>query len=207
MHLGLAVEALAQHLPLRSQNRLVVRVDDVGLNVHHQLRPAAGLLHVHMVHLGRPGALLRGEGEHPGPFNLCLPEKDTQLFQLRLALAGQAGDEAGPQHQAGDAGPELCQQVQQLRLGIPAVHGLQDPVVAVLDGDVQILDDLGLLRNGVDQLLSDLVRIQIVEPDPVEVQPAQLPQERRQLVLAVQVRSIPGDILGDDQQLLHAGVR
>ena len=77
----------------------------------------------------------------------------------------------------------------------------------MLDGDVQILDDLGLLRNGVDQLLSDLVRIQIVEPDPVEVQPAQLPQERRQLVLAVQVRSIPGDILGDDQQLLHAGVR
>ena len=77
----------------------------------------------------------------------------------------------------------------------------------MLDGDVQILDDLGLLRNGVDQLLSDLVRIQIVEPDPVEVQPAQLPQERRQLVFAVQVRSIPGDILGDDQQLLHAGVR
>ncbi len=40
----------------------------------------------------------------------------------------------------------------------------------------------------------------------MEVQPAQLPQERRQLVLAVQVRSIAGDVLGDDQQLLHAGV-
>ena len=82
MHLGLAVEALAQHLPLRSQNRLVVRVDDVGLNVHHQLRPAAGLLHVHMVHLGRPGALLRGEGKYPHPLYAVFSQELTQLFKF-----------------------------------------------------------------------------------------------------------------------------
>ena len=77
----------------------------------------------------------------------------------------------------------------------------------MLDGDVQVLDDLGLLGDGVDQVLGDLVRVQVVEPDPVEVQLAQLPQERRQLVLPAQVRTVPGDVLGDHQQLLHPGVR
>ena len=75
-----------------------------------------GLLHVHMVHLGGPGCPPPGRrGTRPARPNLA-SEKITQLFQLRLALAGQAGDEAGPQHQGGDAGAgALAQQVQQLR--------------------------------------------------------------------------------------------
>ena len=41
----------------------------------------------------------------------------------------------------------------------------------------------------------------------MEVQPAQLTQQRRQLPLAVQIQSVAGDILGDDNDLLDAGIR
>ena len=39
----------------------------------------------------------------------------------------------------------------------------------------------------------------------MEVQLAQLPQQLCQLVLAIQVRAIAGDVLSNDQQLLHPG--
>ena len=45
-----------------------------------------------------------------------------------------------------------------------------------------------------------------MQPDPAEVQLTQLPQQRRQLLLAVQVDAIAGDVLGDDDALLHTGV-
>ena len=152
-----------------------------------------------MVHLRRLGALLRGEGKHARPLDADLPQEFTQLLEGSLVLIGQTGDEAGPQHQAGDTLAQLSKHLGQGRLGIPAVHGLQNRVVAVLDWNVQIGQNLGLRRDGVDQLIGDLVRIQVVEPDPVEVQLAQLFQQLRQLVLTVQVRAVAGNVLGDDQ--------
>ena len=76
----------------------------------------------------------------------------------------------------------------------------------MLDGDIQIGQHLLLCGNGVDQLVGKLVRIQIVQPDPAEVQLTQLPQQRRQLLFAVQVDAVAGDILSDDDALLHPGV-
>ena len=76
----------------------------------------------------------------------------------------------------------------------------------MLDGDVQIGQHLVLGGDGVDQLVGELVGIEIVQPDPVEVQLAQLPQQRRQLLLAVQVDAVAGDVLGDDDALLHTCV-
>ena len=45
-----------------------------------------------------------------------------------------------------------------------------------------------------------------MQPNPAEVQLTQLPQQRRQLLFAVQVDAVAGDILGDDDALLHHGV-
>ena len=158
-----------------------------------------------MLHLGGLGAVLGGEGEDPRPLDADLPQKVAELRQFLLPLAGKAGDEAGAEDQARDALPELSEEGQQLRLGVPAVHGLQDAVVAVLDGDIQVGNDLLLPGHGVDELLRHLVGIEVVEPDPVEVQLAELPQELRQLVLPVEVGAVAGDVLGDDDELFDPG--
>ena len=158
-----------------------------------------------MVHLRRPGSLLWREGEHPGPLNLLLPEERAQLLEFRLSLAGESGNEAGPQDQAGDSLPEGAEQPPDGFLGIPAVHGLEDAVVAVLYGNIQIGQNLRLCGNGVDQLLRNLVGVEIVETNPVEIQLGKLPEQSGQLVFPVQVRAVAGDVLGDDQQLLHPG--
>ena len=76
----------------------------------------------------------------------------------------------------------------------------------MLDRDIQIVTDLCLPGDGVNELVGEIVGVEIVEPHPVEGKPAQLPQQRRQLLFAVQVDAVAGDILGDDDALLHPGV-
>ncbi|MPN52196.1 hypothetical protein SDC9_199852 [bioreactor metagenome] len=46
-----------------------------------------------------------------------------------------------------------------------------------------------------------------MQPNPVEIQLAQLPQEMSQLMLPRQVRAVPGDILRNDDQFLYAPIR
>ena len=77
----------------------------------------------------------------------------------------------------------------------------------MLDGDVQVLDDLGLPGDDVDEFVVDLVGIEVVEPNPMEGQLAELSEELAQTAAAVEVGAIPGNVLGNDQQLLHAAVR
>ena len=133
-----------------------------------------------------------------------LPQKFAQLIEGGLVLIGQAGDEAGAQHHAGDLRPQRFHHGQQPRVGLPAAHGLQNRVVAVLNGHVDVLADLRLRRDGVDQLVGDGVGIKVVQADPVEIQLAQLTQQLRQLLLAIEVHAVAGDILRDDDALFHA---
>ena len=107
----------------------------MGLKVHQKLHPPSGRLRGHLPrHLRRRSAFLRGELEDTRPLNLSLPEELRQLFKLPLALAGEAADEGGPQHQPRQLLPQAGQQRQNLRLGGAAVHGLQNAVVDVLKG-------------------------------------------------------------------------
>ena len=77
-----------------------------------------------MLHEGRLRALLRGEGEYTRPLDADLPQEVAQLLKGRVILVGQARNEAGPQHQTGNLLPQFFQQGQQVRLSVPAVHGL-----------------------------------------------------------------------------------
>ena len=77
----------------------------------------------------------------------------------------------------------------------------------MLEGDVQILENLFLPGNDLDQLVRHRLRVEVVEADPVEVQPAQLLQKVRQVEPAVPVRAVAGDVLGDDDELLHPPLR
>ena len=204
---GLAVKALAEDLQDLPLHLLVPLVHDPGLDVHHQLGPADSLLGVHPLHLGGGGPLLRGVGEHAGPEHPLVPQELAQLLELRLPLAGQAGDEAGAEDQAGDALPELVQQLLEVRLVPPAVHPPEDAVVAVLEGDVQVFDDLLLPGDDVDEMVVDHLRVEVVEADPAEGELHQLLQQVRQVGPAVPVGAVAGDVLGDDDELLDAPLR
>ena len=158
-----------------------------------------------MVHERRFRAILREEGEHSCPLNFHFPQEITQFLKGRIVLIRQAGNKAGPQHQARNLFPQFFQQGQQVRLGIPAIHSLQNGIVAVLDGNIQIFHDLRFAGDHINEFIGSVRGIEVVEPDPVEVQLAKLLQQFRKLMLAVEVRAVPGDVLSDDDQLLHPG--
>ena len=76
----------------------------------------------------------------------------------------------------------------------------------MLDGNVQILDDLRLGREDINELVGHLIRVEIVHAHPDDaVNFAQLRQQRRQTALAVEVQPVAAGVLRDDDQLFHAG--
>ena len=74
----------------------------------------------------------------------------------------------------------------------------------MLDGDVQILDDLRLVGDGIDQLIIDLVGVEIVQPHPMDaVNLAQFPKQRCQKPLAAgKIRTVAAGVLRHDDQFL-----
>ena len=75
----------------------------------------------------------------------------------------------------------------------------------MLNGNVHVFDDLRLRRDHVDELVGHFVRVEVVDAYPVELfDPAQLPQQLRQLSLSVKVNAVAAGILGDDDKLLYA---
>ena len=74
----------------------------------------------------------------------------------------------------------------------------------MLQGDVQIFQYLLFPRDHINEPFVHLIRIQIVEPNPMEVQFAQLLQQVRQMVPPIPVRPVAGDVLSHHDELLHA---
>ena len=91
-----------------------------------------------------------------------LTQPDAQLLKFRLALAGESRDEARAQHKARDARTQLLQQGADLVTGAVTVHAAENVVVDVLDGDVEILDDLILIRDEVDELVVHDLGVEVV---------------------------------------------
>ena len=78
----------------------------------------------------------------------------------------------------------------------------------MLDGNIQIFDDLRLVCQHVNQLFGHLVRIEIMHTHPDKaVDGAELLQQLRQLPLAVQIDAVAARVLRNDDQLLDAAVR
>ena len=99
------------------------------------------------------------------------------------------------------------EEVADLLPAAPAVHGLEHMVADVLDGNVQIFDDLRLVGDHLNELVADLIGIEIVQPDPMHVlDGTELGQELGQGALPVEVQAVAGDVLGHDDELFHPGV-
>ena len=57
-------------------------------------------------------------------------------------------------------------QLQVFLAGIVPVHGLQYPVVAGLEGQVELLGDLGVFRNGIKEFFACVLRVARHEAQP-----------------------------------------
>ena len=83
------------------------------------------------------------------------------------------------------------------------VHGFEYFVIYMLDGNIQIFYDLGVLRDLVNKLVVKLVRIGVVQPYPLNtVYLAYSAAELGKASLAVEVSPVAGYVLRDDDDLL-----
>ena len=177
---------------------------DRGLELEDQIGAALGFLIIHMLHLRGGGPFLGGEGEDADALDTGLLEKFAQLIKFGLSLAGEPRDQTRAQHQTGDALAQRFEEPADVRARAAAVHALEDRIVDVLDGDVQILDDFGIVRDLVDELLVKLVHIQIVKPQPLDaLDLRELPAQLGQTAFPIEIGAVAGDVLGDDDELLH----
>ena len=95
------------------------------------------------------------------------------------------------------------QQGTDLVTGAVTVHAAENVVVDVLDGDVEILDDLVLIRDEVDELVVHDLGVEVVQADPADALDLhKLPQQQRKTRPAVEIRAPARDVLRDDDQLL-----
>ena len=79
-------------------------------------------------------------------------------------------------------------------------------VVDVLEGDVDVVEHLRFTGDDVDEGVVQIVGVQVVQANPVKGQLAQLGEQLPQHPLVVEVDAVAGDVLGNDDELLHPGI-
>ena len=89
----------------------------------------------------------------------------------------------------------------------PAVHGLQHLSGSVLQGQIDVFQNLRLIGHHIQQFVGDGIGIAVQQAHPAELfNLAQPAQQLRQLQFAVQVQTIAAGVLGNDNELFCAVV-
>ena len=133
-------------------------LDGDGVLDSTELVEAAALLLLGggVFHGGGGGAGAGGEDEGEQGVVVDLLDQADGLLELLLGLTGEADNDVGSQNQIGHDGLGVG---HLLQVGLPvivAVHGLQHTGRAGLEGQVQLLGDLGILCHGVEELLGSV---------------------------------------------------
>ncbi len=80
--------------------------------------------------------------------------------------------------------------------------------MGVLEGDVQVGQDLGIAGHHLDQPVADVAGVGVQDADPVDLwgREDQLLEQAGQPVFQAQVVPVIGRVLGDQNELAHAAV-
>ena len=89
-----------------------------------------------MRHLRRRSTLLRGEGEYARTLNFGLSKETAKLFKFCITLAGQAGDKARAEYNAGDTLTKFFKELADIVARATAVHRFKYIVIYVLNGNI-----------------------------------------------------------------------
>ena len=159
---------------------------------------------------GRHGTRLDRVRERAGAIELRLGDELAQLVELAVGLARMADDERRAQHEPVDARLERLHQLARDAARVTAPHPLEHRIADVLERHVDVLDDLGLARDRVDQLVVERARKRVVQPDPVDaVDRAERAQQLRERLAIrsgdARVMPVAREVLRDQVDLAHAG--
>ena len=83
-----------------------------------------------------------------------------------FCLPGKSGDQRGSKADIRDLPAQLLQNLNQLLLRRSAAHPFQDPVIGMLDRQIQVMADLRLFLYDPDQFIRNLLRVAIQNADP-----------------------------------------
>ena len=108
---------------------------------------------------GRP--LFARIGEKSAVFKLRLPEKLRERRVLFLRLRWKARNKRCTQCDLRNFAAQAGNKRKVFRPGPPPPHELQDPVLAVLERDIEIFDDLRIVAHFGDQGVGDHFRITV----------------------------------------------
>ena len=188
---------LDQHLDGLSEQRAVFGCRELLL--HREQHLVAPLL------LGRRDVVDEVAREGPGARRVLedvalreadLPAERDRLVEVRGRLPRVADDPVAVQLDVGRLRPELVDALLVALDGVAAPHGLEHPVAARLRGEVQEARDLRQLRDRVDQVRAQEVRVRGDEREPTQrrdlVEAPQQPRERGVLPLEVSAVGVDG---------------
>ena len=153
----------------------------------------------------RGRVFLGGVGEDADAVKAHLADEVQQVLELRVRLAGEADQERRPQGQIGQGVAHLAEQPLVLLDRPAALHRFEHQVVAVLQGHVNVGNDLRQFAQGVNQRLTHHRRVAVQQAQPLDaVHFGQRPQQFGQGQPPVQVHAVGGRVLRDQVQLPRA---
>ncbi len=85
---------------------------------------------------------------------------------LGVGFGGEAGDEGGAEGDAGDPLAEFLEEGFDLVAGDLAAHGVEDLVVDVLEGHVDVFDEVAAVGEGADHVVGEAAGVGVHEAEP-----------------------------------------
>ncbi len=149
------------------------------------------------------GAVLIRIAEDADHIELCCGEEVGEQLDIVLGLAGEADDDIGADAGLGSEGTHARNEVEEGRPIAESAHPAQQRTGGVLEGDVEPRHDLLVRHHRLEQCRTDLGRLQIGHPNPLE--PVDRRQARQELLHRAQipeVLAIGRGILADEEDLL-----
>ena len=92
--------------------------------------------------------------------------KAPQLLKVLVGLPGEPNNKCGSNRHSRNTLTEFLQQLNLLLTGGPAPHQIQDWSGHVLQRDIDVFDDIGQTRNGIDHLVGEVGRIGVHQTPP-----------------------------------------
>ena len=148
--------------------------------------------------------LLMAVGEAPQAIEALFPYPVLQKPEIRVRLPGVSHDQRGADSHARDLHPELLQQAVGLLHGGPAPHAFKDGIRYMLQRDVDIVTDLGLLPHHFEHIHGKPCGECVMQADPLDAfHLAKGIQQVGKGPPPIQVQSVVGQVLGDQNEFTH----
>ena len=125
-------------------------------------------------------------------------------MEVFLSLARESHHQSGTDMNARHTLTDGLEQFDGFLLAHVAMHSVEHIVADMLQSDVKILAYVWLLAHHIEQIKRELVRISIVQTDPLHTRNIRhAADEFGDVMLAVQVHAVVGELLGDNLEFLH----